>query len=245
MLDEEHPGTEEVAGRLEAYASARLAPRRGSAVSMRWALVEEARMRNLEATIGRGRHRHGSGPRRVAALLLAAALGLGTAVVAVAGSGPGGPFYPARIWLNTVALPWETDLRALERIRQIEGLLVDAERAAVSGDHDAIAAAAQAYGDAVDDAVDEVVAEIVADTGANEAPGGNEVPAPGGNEVPVANDDRLVRLEAALGNHVLVLEALADRLPEAAADGITNALIASQKAVEKLGHTKPSDEPGQ
>jgi len=68
---------------------------------------------------------------------------------------------------------------------------------------------------------------------------------PGGNEVPVANDDRLVRLEAALGNHVLVLGALADRLPNAAADGITNALIASQKAVEKLEHTKPSEEPGQ
>ena len=212
---------------------------------MRWALIEEARMRNLEAAIGRGRHRHGSGRRRVAALLLAAALGLGTAVVAVAGSGPGGPFYTTRIWLNTVALPWESDLRALERIRQIEGLLVDAERAAVSGDHDAIAAAAQAYGDAVEDAVEEVVAEIVADTGANEAPGGNEVPAPGGNEVPVANDDRLVRLEAALGNHVLVLEALADRLPEAAADGISRALEASQKAVEKLEHTKPSEEPGQ
>jgi len=220
---------------------------------MRWALIEEARMRNLEAAIGRGRHRHGSGRRRVAALLLAAALGLGTAVVAVAGSGPGGPFYTARIWLNTVALPSESDLRALERIRQIEGLLVDAERAAVSGDHDAIAAAAQAYGDAVEDAVEEVVAEIVADTGANEAPGGNEVPAPGGNEVPapggnevpVANDDRLVRLEAALGNHVLVLEALADRLPEAAADGIRRALEASQKAVEKLEHTKPSEEPGQ
>jgi len=236
-------------------------------VSMRWALIEEARMRNLEAAIGRGRHRHGSGRRRVAALLLAAALGLGTAVVAVAGSGPGGPFYTARIWLNTVALPWESDLRALERIRQIEGLLVDAERAAVSGDHDAIAAAAQAYGDAVEDAVEEVVAEIVANTGANEVPGdnevpapegnevpapeGNEVPAPGGNEVPVANDvpgaidDRLARLEAALGNHVLVLGALADRLPNAAADGITNALIASQKAVEKLEHTKPSEEPGQ
>ena len=218
---------------------------------MRWALIEEARMRNLEAAIGRGRHRHGSGRRRVAALLLAAALGLGTAVVAVAGSGPGGPFYTARIWLNTVALPSESDLRALERIRQIEGLLVDAERAAVSGDHDAIAAAAQAYGDAVEDAVEEVVAEIVANTGANEVPGDNEVPAPEGNEVPVANDvpgaidDRLARLEAALGNHVLVLGALADRLPNAAADGITNALIASQKAVEKLEHTKPSEEPGQ
>src|SRR3990172_9727705 len=111
MLDDEHPGTEEVARRLEAYASARLAPRRGSAVSMRWALIEEARMRNLEAAIGRGRHRHGSGRRRVAALLLAAALGLGTAVVAVAGSGPGGPFYTARIWLNTVAPPPELDLR--------------------------------------------------------------------------------------------------------------------------------------
>ena len=218
---------------------------------MRWALIEEARMRNLEAAIGRGRNRHGSGRRRVAALLLAAALGLGTAVVAVAGSGPGGPFYTARIWLNTVALPSESDLRALERIRQIEGLLVDAERAAVSGDHDAIAAAAQAYGDAVEDAVEEVVAEIVAGTGANEVPGGNEVPAPGGNEVPggnegpAANDDKLVRLEAALGNHVLVLEALADRLPEAAADGISRALEASQKAVEKLEHTKPFEEPGQ
>jgi hypothetical protein len=59
--------------------------------------------------------------------------------------GPGGPFYGARIWLEAATLPANADDRALERVRQIEERLLDAERAAASGDPHALAAAIQAY----------------------------------------------------------------------------------------------------
>ncbi len=209
-MNDEHPGTEELQHRLEAYASARLALRRGSAGRMRSALVEEARMRSLSARMGGG-HRRGSGPRRSMALVLAAALGLVTGVVTFAGSAPGTPFYEAKVWLGTVTLPADVDARALERIRQLEGRLVDSEKAAVAADENAVEAATEAYTEAVTAAV----AEVGTDAG------------------------RLDRLEATLTVHVAVLEALAERLPDAAADGIDRAIEASQQAVERINQTKP------
>jgi len=184
-------------------------------------------MRALETSIGSARHRHRAGPRRFTALLLAAGLTLGTAVAVAAGSAPGGPLYGPRIWLEAALLPANANDPALERVRQIEERLVDAERAAASGDAVALAAAIEAY----QDAVDEAMAEVGTDA------------------------DRLARLEEALGHHVAVLEALSARLPEAANNGIERAIEASQKAVEKLGQTKhgpnatepaaqPTDKPG-
>ncbi len=182
---------------------------------MRTALVEEARMRALETAIGGSRRGRAAGQRRVMAVLLAAALMLATAVAANAAAAPGGPLYGARIWLETAALPAGADARALERIRQIEERLVDAERATESGDPIALAAAIQAYRDAVANAVGEVGTD----------------------------GDRLARLEATLGHHVTVLEALAGKVPEAAAGGIDRALEASQKAVEAIGRTNPTTHP--
>ncbi|MEW5992531.1 MAG: hypothetical protein AB1736_14475 [Chloroflexota bacterium] len=209
-MHDDHPGTDELAGRLDAYASARLAPDRAAVARIRVAVVEEARMRALESAIGAAPHRHGARPRRFAALLLAAGLTLAMAAVVAAGSGPGGPLYGARIWLEAVTLPANADDRALERVRQIEERLVDAERAAAAGDPVALAAAIEAYRDAVGDAVAEVGTDA----------------------------DRLARLEEALGHHVAVLAALSARLPDAAAQGIDQAIEASQKAVEKIGQTK-------
>lgn len=210
-MHDEHPGTDELARRLEAYASARLSPSRAASARIRVAVVEEARMRALETSIGSAPHRHRPGPRRLTALLLAAGLTLVTAVAVAAGSGPGGPLYDARIWLETATLPAEADARALERVRQIEERLVDAELAAASGDPHALAAAIEAYREALDGAMGEVGTDA----------------------------DRLARLVEALGHHVAVLEALSARLPEAADDGINRAIEASQKAFDKLGKTKP------
>lgn len=218
-VDVDHPGTEELARRLEAYASARLSPDRAASARIRAAVVEEARMRALETSIGAIPHRHLRGPRRLTALLLAAGLTLAGAVAVAAGSAPGGPLYEARIWLEAVTLPSNADARALERVRQIEERLVDAERAAAAGDAAALAAAIQAY----QDAVDEAMAEVGSDA------------------------DRLARLEEALGHHVAVLAALSLRLPDAAAGGINRAIEASRKAVEKIGESKAgpaATEPG-
>ena len=129
-MQDEHPGTDELAQRLEAYASARLSPSPEASARIRVAVIEEARMRALETSIGSAPHRHRSGPRRLTALLLAAGLVLGSAVAVAAGSGPGGPLYEARIWLESAVLPANADARALERVRHIEERLLDAERAA-------------------------------------------------------------------------------------------------------------------
>lgn len=210
-VQEDHPGTEELATRLEAYASARLSPDRVATSRIRAAVVEEARMRALETSIGSLPHRHGATRSRIGALLLAAGLTLAAAVGAAAASAPGGPLYDARIWLESAWLPANASDRALERVRQIEERLVDAERAAAAGDSAALAAALEAY--------NEAVAEALAEVG--------------------TDADRLARLEEALGHHVDVLEALSLRLPDAAAGGIQRAIEASQKAVEKIGQSKP------
>jgi hypothetical protein len=204
---------DELAQRLEAYASARLSPSRAASARIRVAVIEEARMRALETSIGSPPHRHRAGPRRLTALLLAAGLVLGSAVAVAAGSGPGGPLYEARIWLESAILPADADARALERVRHIEERLLDAERAAASGDPGALAAAIRAYREAVIEAMAEVGTDA----------------------------DRLARLEEALGHHVAVLEALAlsGRLPDEAADGINRAIESSQKAFDKLVQTKP------
>jgi ribonuclease BN (tRNA processing enzyme) len=168
-------------------------------------------MRALESSIGTARHRHPAGPRRLTALLLAAGLTLAGAAAVAAGSGPGGPFYGAVVWLQTATLPSDTDARALERVRQIEERLLDAERAAASGDANAVAAALQAYREAVAEALAEVGTDSI----------------------------HLARLEAALGHHVVVLEALSGHVPDAATNGIERAIEASQKAVDKLEASKP------
>jgi len=210
-VHDDHPGAEELAQRLGAYASARLAPDRKATARIRAAVMEEARMRALEATIGGARHRHGVASRRGWALLLAAALTLGSAAAVFAGSGPGGPLYGARLWIETVTLPADADARALERIRQIEDRLVDSERAAAGGNGNAVSAATEAYRAAVDAAIHEAG----------------------------TNPDRLTRLEASLGLHVTVLETLAGKVPEAAEQGIQRAIEASQNAVDKIDQAKP------
>ena len=223
----DHPGAGELAARLDAFASARLAPSRVAMQRVRVALVEEARMRALEASLGSGPHRHGRSRGRAVALLMAAALTLAGGGAAFAASAAGGPLYGTRIWLESALLPSDADSRALERIHQIEARLLEAERGAANGDAGAVAAAIAAYRHAVAQALAEVGTDA----------------------------DRLTHLHAALGLHVVVLETLAGHVPAAAADGISRALEASQKAVQQLGQVErgggkgnpnggPGSEPG-
>lgn len=212
-MTEEHPGTEELARRLEAYASVQLALRPGAAARIRGNLIEEARMRALEASLARRASRVAILRRRVLPVLLAAALTIGAAAGVAAASSAGGPLYGARVWVETALLPSDASARALERIHQIDERVLEIERASQSGDASAVAAAIAAYRDAVQGALNEVGSD----------------------------HDRLAHLKAALGLHVAVLETLAGEVPPQALSGITNAIDSSQNAVNKLGQTKPGN----
>jgi hypothetical protein len=214
-VTEEHPGTEELAHRLEAYASARLEPRPGAAARIRANVIEEARMRSLEASIARPRLIF-QARRRFATVLLAAVLTLAGAASVAAASSAGGPLYGARVWVEAALLPGNSDARALERIHQIDERILEVERAAQSGDSTGVAAAISAYRDAVQAALNEVGADA----------------------------DRLAHLKAALGLHVTVLETLTDVAPSQAIDGINGAIDSSQNAVDKIEKTKPESKPG-
>jgi len=212
-VTDEHPGTEELTQRLEAYASARLAPRRGAAARIRASVLEEARMRSLEASLARRPGRLSVLRRRFVPVLLAAALTISGAASVAAASSAGGPLYGARVWLEGALLPSDNAARALERIHQIDERVLEIERASQSGDGNAVAAAIAAYRAAVQSALGEVGADA----------------------------DRLTHLKAALGLHVVVLETLADEVPPQALNGITNAIDSSQKAVDRIDQTKPDN----
>ncbi|MEO7664983.1 MAG: hypothetical protein ABIV26_07625, partial [Candidatus Limnocylindrales bacterium] len=209
-VQEDHPGAEELALHLDAYASARLAPDRMAIARMRAALVEEARMRALQAEIA-VRHARFWPRRRAVSLLLAAALTLGSAVAVLAAGAPGGPLYGARIWFESALLPANADARAMERVHQVEERIADAERAAAAGDSNGVAAAIRAYRDAVQAALMEAGTDAA----------------------------RLDRIRLALGLHVTVLETLAGMVPDAASDGIAGAIEASQQAADRIQHGRP------
>ncbi len=227
-MQDDHPGSDELGRRLEAYASVRLAPRRGSMARIRTALIEEARMQHLDASMAQVRRR-GTLRRRGTALLLAACLTVAAVAGVAAASTAGGPLYGARLWVESINLPTDANGRALERIQQIDARILDVEQAVQSGDQNAVAAAVAAYRDAVNAAV--------ADAG--------------------TDANRLAHLKAALGLHVVVLQTLSGELPGPAVLAIDGAIQSSQKAVDRIDRVKtnngkggpdataaPADEPG-
>jgi hypothetical protein len=204
---DEHPGSQELGAFLDAYASARLAPRQVAVARIRASLVEEARVRSHRTRMDRGaamaRRRVA---RRASAGLMAAALVIGGAVSVSAASTPGGPLYGVRLWVETATLPVSADARALVLIRQLDNRAAEIEQAARSGDSNAVAAAAEAYGDAVRAALGEAG----------------------------TNTDRLTYLESVIGKHVAVLETLTSSVPQRAQAGLGRALSSSQHAVEQI-----------
>jgi len=142
-------------------------------------------------------------PRRAFALGLAASLTLGT-TAAVLAAPPGSPFYNARLVIETVLLPSDSDARLAAYEGHLEQRLAEAEAAAAAGDNDALAAALAAY-----------EADVISALG-------------------TAGDDAelLAHLEAMLAKHTTVLVALEARLPAQAS--VDKAIANSQKAIQKI-----------
>jgi hypothetical protein len=199
---------------LDAYCEARLAPSGAILARMRANVLVEAAAASTAAAAYRLQlvppapkpaRWSFSAPlmRRVAALGFAATLTLGTGV-AVLAAPPGSPFYNARVYLETLALPSQADARLDAHEKLIDERLTEAETAATHGDMNALAAALVAYQAEVDAATADV-----------------------GN-----NADLLSHLEEMLAKHTATLTALAARLPEQSS--IENAITNSSKAMQKL-----------
>lgn len=217
-------GAQQVVDLLEAYADARLSPRGAILSRMRRHVMAEAAGRaaagdgQLRAAIAASQPKRPWSSlhlqRRVAAVGMAAALTFATSAAVLAAT-PGSPFYNARVVLELVFLPSEPDDRVAAIERHLQERLAEAQAAADRGDLVALHAALAAYRSEMDAAVAEVGWSA----------------------------DHLAHLEAALGKHTAVLEALAARLPEQAA--IEHAIEASQRAAKQLHDKgKPAD-PGQ
>lgn len=218
MDDAGIPGAQQVVDLLEAYADARLSPRGAVLARMRRQVMAEAAARaaeqdaQLQAAVDVVVPRRSWAalhiPRRVAAIGMAAAMTFATSA-AVLAAPPGSALYDARITLEQVFLPSETDDRVAAHERLLAERLEEAQAAADSGNVIALQAALAAYQAEIDAAVDDVGYD------------------PG----------LLAFLEGALVKHTTLLEALAITVPNQAADAIQRAIQASQKAAKKLHDT--------
>lgn len=213
---------DDVAALLAVYAARRLSPRLGALGRIRGEVLAVAATRPPAAISPRRppvSARQSQLGRRLAAVGLAASLTVAGAATVLA-SGPESPLYAARIWLEGVTLPARGPDRSEAHRQHLEARLHEAQAAARGGDPSAVAAALAAYRSEVEAAL--------ADVG----------------DDPV----QLARLEAALATHLVVLDALADRVPPQAADSIRAAMSASDRAVSKIKERKsppgrPAGEP--
>lgn len=212
---------------LDAYRETRLAPSGAVLARIRAnVLVEAASASAMMAVANRPRLvEAGAKPARwslaprfsraVFGLGFAAALMLGTSA-AVMAAPAGSPFYNARVFLETLALPTQVDARVARHEELIQERLDEAEAAADRGDTVALAAALAAYQSEVDAAT--------GDIGSDQA--------------------LLAHLEEELARHAAVLTALAARLPEQSS--IEHAIDTSSKAITKLQaqeHPAPTPHP--
>lgn len=198
--------------RLQAYAEARLTPDVATSARIRARVLAVAHRRaelaraDAALTVVRdvpvvrptaaGR-RHGRWQRAMTAVLvagLAAGAGAGTALAAK----PGGAFYGARLWAETLTLPSEPSKRALAELERLEHRLAEASEAIRAGDIAGATAALDAYSQIVDTASSETVAA--------------------GDDVAIA------ALKTGVARNVEVLERLVTSAPATAADAITRAL---------------------
>jgi len=157
--------------------------------------------------------------RRSASVILAASLGLGLITGTALAARPGGPLYPTRIWAETLTLPTDPSERALAELERLEARLAEATAASAAGDSIGVAAALDAYESIVGQAS---AAAIVA-----------------GDSVAGAV------LETGVSRNVVVLQALASRVPDnagAAIDrAIEHAIDRSGAAIEAIETAKPGN----
>jgi hypothetical protein len=213
--------------RLDAYADARLTPDLVSTSRMRARVLavahRQADLARADAaaltvvprtalpgaipTDGRStrtRRSARSRMRRPMTALLAAAFVLAAAAGTALAARPGGALYEQRIWIETLTLPNDPSARAIAELARLDARLREAEDAARAGDSAGAAAALAAYARIVEAASESAIAtqDVVA----------------------------IAILEAGVGRNVEVLQALALRVPDGAADAISRAV---QRAVER------------
>lgn len=219
----------EVKARLEAYAAARLSPAADASTRMRTAVMREAHRASGQglAVVDGGhdavRDVASRGPRRARPTRLVAAVAAATlALFVLAGAAlaarPGAPLYPIRLWVEAALMPAGDDARTEAEIGRLDDRLDEARSAAASGDHAGVVAALDAYRAILDEALGS----------ANDAA-------------------QQGRLEAVLGTHLAVLEALTSSVPEPARDALARALERSGQAIDRVGggnDTPPADRPG-
>ncbi len=216
--------------RLDAYADARLTPDLVSTSRMRARVLAVAHRQadlaradaaltvvpatalpgamSIEGRSVRGRRSSRSRMRRPMTALLAAALVLGLGAGTALAARPGGALYDQRIWIETLTLPSDPSGRAVAELARLDVRLREAAEAALSGDAAGAAAALAAYARIVDSASDAAI---------------------------TAQDEvAMAILETGVGRNVEVLQALALRVPEGAADAISQAVQrAADRAVER------------
>jgi hypothetical protein len=157
-------------------------------------------------------------PRLVRSPALAGA-GLLIALVAaggvMAGTAPGGPLFGARLWIEELQLPAAPEARTEAQLSRLEGRLEEARTAAERGDVRAVEAALESYRDTAEDAL------IVASDAEN----------------------RRQMVEERFARHVAVLEALAERVPERAAEAIRAAAERTEARLREIVEERPGRGP--
>jgi hypothetical protein len=149
----------EIEFRLEAYARARLSPDPAAVARSRARIMREARLQfeasqraaALAPPIALAPRRPVA--RRVAMPLLAAGLWAVLTVGSVFAAQPGGPLYPARMWIEGTTLPSSGAPRVNAEIGRLEARLAEVGDAAARGDEAAVEAALDAYRQIADGAI--------------------------------------------------------------------------------------------
>ncbi len=225
MMDEDfverRPADLEIYRRLDAFATARLAPDAAAMARIRTALMGQA----LAAADARSAALMGQAPlavalperpvvafprpkRRAAAAILAACLVVGVGATSVAASQAGGPLYGPRMWIEAATLPTDAVARADAQFARLDARLQEVRLAVRSGNADAAEAALKAY------------AVIVADLDAGAA----------------TNRAVAASLEDDLARRQVVLVGLLDKVPAQAQDAIQHALQQGAKTIDKSGN---------
>jgi hypothetical protein len=255
MSSYQHPNLlalDQVEDILEAYAAARLTPRRPVLARIRAAVVSEAAsmaatraVEQRDAVAGAaalraaGPRARFSLPRLTLASFARPAFALGfagllaiTSGTAIATASPDSPLFMARVALQDMFLPVEIDARFASHEQYLNEYLAEAEDAAARGDDVGFEAALAAY----QDEVDQTLSDIGNDYG------------------------RLAHFQAVLESHVAKLTALSLSLPtevargnaeehavQASENAVTKAANAVTRVKEQKAHAdnKPPSPPGQ
>lgn len=188
----------EIEQRLERYAAVRLNPTPAATARLRARVMRETRIAIAAGRLQAVAHptvvdrrraaRHRSVWRRAAGIGLAASLSIGAVGGVLAAGQPGGPLYDTRVWLESLALPSDSDNRADAEIARLEARMSEVLAGARSGNNAAVREALVAYAGIADEALSRAT----------------------------GNDGALERILLALGRHLEVLTWVGDRVPDQA-----------------------------